>query len=183
MNAVIFLDFDGPIFPEKIHMYVKNKGKYCEEQCLKLELHPYVKYWQADPFAIGILNELKNTRDYQLVISSSWADEQLHEKRHIEGLLKANGLQFVFHKDWKTPRTGSKLRHEQIEQWLQNHPEIGHRYLILDDTKSAPELFYKETYETSFLKKENVFLAHEKDGYSYEQFEQMQWKIQTTWTT
>lgn len=172
MCGVIFLDFDGPIFPEKIHMYPQNNGEWAKEKCAELNLHPYVKYWYADPFAIAILNKLKEMFDCQLVISSSWADERLHDKSQIESVLKANGLNYTLHDDWRTPRN-QKERKDQIEEWLGNHPEIKENYFIFDDTKSAPELFFEKTYLTSSLKQRNVYLAHEKDGFNYDQFEDM----------
>ena len=170
--SVIFLDFDGPIFPEKIHLFPQNQGKMTKDTCLKLNLHPYVSYWYADPFAIAILNELKKVKPYQLVISSSWAEDRLHDKSQIESLFKINGLNYDFHLDWRTPRNPELVRHEQIEQWLNNHPEVKN-YFIFDDTKSAPDLFFDKTYKTTKILKKNVYLAHEKDGYNYEQFEEM----------
>lgn len=171
-QPIVFLDFDGPIFPEKIFMYPQNQGQVTKDKCLELDLHPHVTYWYADPFAIAILNKLKEDYNYKLVISSSWAEKRMHEKSHIEQILKENGLNYDLHDDWMTPRY-NKIRQEQIEDWLKNHPEVGDYYIILDDTKSAPELFFEKTYLTSTLNQRNVYLAHEKDGLSYDQFEDM----------
>lgn len=178
MFGIIFLDFDGPIFPEKIHLYPQNQGIVADKQCRALDLHPHVKYWYADPFAIAILNELSLVTPYKLVISSSWASPRLHEKHHIEALLKINGLNFDLHDDWMTPRDPEKLRHQEIEMWLDRHPEISTNYFILDDTKSAPDLYFDKTYLSTKILKQNVYLAHENDGFNYEQFEAMKWYIE-----
>jgi hypothetical protein len=171
--GIVILDFDGPIFPQKIHLYPQNQGEFSEVKCKKLDLHPYVKYWYADPFAIAILNELKKEFNYKLVISSSWADDHLHKKNHIEALLNENGLIYDIHDDWRTPRNKTKNRNEQIEEWLENHPEIFNNYIVLDDIISAPELYFEKTYLNSKLLKKNVFLANERDGYNYDQFDEM----------
>lgn len=175
MKPVVILDFDGPLFPEKIFLYPQNKGTVADDKCCELNLHSKVTYWYADPFAIAILNELKEKYDYKLVISSSWADENLHNKEQIENLLKANGLVYDLHEDWKTRRSGKRdeERATQVEEWLSRHPEVGEHYFVLDDTKSAPELFFEKTYLTSTIDQRNVYLAHEKDGFSYEQFTDM----------
>lgn len=166
MKSVIFLDFDGPLFPEKIFLYPQNEGDFSNNKCRELNFHPKVSYWYADPFAITILNKLKEKYNYQLVISSSWTN--LHEKEQIESLLKVNGLNYEFHNDWKTNKN-SEERRLQIEEWLSCHPEVT-EYMIFDDTKSAPELFFDKTYEKSTLNQRYVYLAHEQDGFNYEQY-------------
>jgi HAD domain in Swiss Army Knife RNA repair proteins len=181
MSGVIFLDFDGPIFPEKIHLFPQNQGKVANDACRKMDLHPHVMYWYADPFAIAVLNELRKVQPYKLVISSSWADDRLHQRHHIEEVLKVNGLEYDMHEDWRTPRNPELVRHQQIEQWLAGHPEITTNYLIFDDTKSAPDLFFAKTYESTPILRERVFLAHEKDGFNYEQFDEMKWIMQEHW--
>ena len=181
MSGVVFLDFDGPIFPEKIHLYPQNQGDVADDACRKMDLHPMVKYWYADPFAIAVLNELRKVQPYKLVISSSWADDRLHQRHHIDDLLKVNGLEYDMHEDWRTPRNPELLRHQQIELWLNAHPEITRNYLILDDTKSAPDLFFAKTYENTKIMRERVFLAHEKDGFNHDQFDEMKWIMQEHW--
>lgn len=174
MKPVIFLDFDGPLFPEKIFFYPQNQELVSIPKCRELNLHQRVKYWYADPFAIAILNKLKEAHNYQLVVSSSWTT--LHEQEQIENLLKANGLNYEFHYDWKTNKN-SEERRFQIEEWLSRHPEVV-EYMIFDDTKSAPELFFDKTYEKSTLNQRYVYLAHEQDGFSYEQYRDMDYLLQ-----
>lgn len=170
--SIIFLDFDGPLFPEKVHLYAQNKGELAKEKCAELDLHPFIHYWFADPFAIAILNELRAVAPYQIVISSSWADDHLNTKEQIEALFKANGLGYNLHPDWRTPRNPEHPRHIEIEGWLSLHPEVQH-YLILDDAISAPALSLNDTYQTAKVLQQSVYLAHEYDGFSYAQFEQM----------
>lgn len=170
MPIVVFLDFDGPIFPKKVYHYAQNKGQTAKDKCCELELHKKVTYWYADPFAIAMLNELKEKYDCVLVITSTWASEELHQKKHIEALLKANGLDYTFHDDWKTKRKIEQERKEQIEEWLSRHPEVEDKYIVLDDIGSAPELFFEKSYQKGTLKQRHVYLADERDGFSYEQF-------------
>lgn len=173
MPGVIFLDFDGPIFPSRIMLMPQNRGKDAKEGCAALNLHPYVDYWYADPVAINMLNILHDIYPYDLVISSSWADEWLHERKEIDGLLNKNGLNYTMHEDWRTPRDFYHGRHEQIGQWLKKHPEYNNNYLILDDILSGPCLNEKDELAEHNIKMENIILVDETEGISYKQFLQM----------
>lgn len=176
-TGVIFLDFDGPIFPKKVKMYPQNKGLSSLKQCKKMQLHKDVNYWYADPFAIAILNRLRELSNYQLVITSTWAEDRLHNQTQIKTLLDENGLNYELHKDWKTQEIG-KDRQSRIEMWLKNHPEVENNYFIFDDINSAPELFFEKNYMNSIINQRNVYLADVNDGLSYEQLDDMVFLIE-----
>src|SRR5579875_4141819 len=144
MPGAVFLDFDGPIFPTKAFLLPENNKPTNLEMCAQLKLHPYVEYWKADPIAIAMLNKLFNIYPYDLVISSSWADDWLHEKSQIEALLNQNNLEYTFHRQWRTPRDKFNDREEQIAHWLDNNPEYREKYIILDDVSSGAGLADKK---------------------------------------
>ncbi len=179
MPGVIFLDFDGPIFPSKIFIYPENNGVECSEICKKLNLHPYVNYWKADPNSIVMLNKLYEVYPYDLVISSSWADPWLHEKESIEAVLDINGLNYSLHQEWKTPRENIHYRHEQISSWLKKHSEYQDRYIIIDDHSSGDELSNLNTLSEHNIKQDNVFLVDIDDGLSYKQYKAIFSKLLT----
>lgn len=177
MPGVIFLDFDGPIFPTRAMLLPQNRGQLAKNICGELNLHPYVEYWKADEIAISMLNILYEIYPYDLVISSSWADDWLHEKSQIEALLNKNELNFTLHQDWRTPRDFYHGRHEQIGHWLKKHPEVQTNYLILDDLSSGPCLNEPDELNEHNLKAENIFLVNENDGISHQQFLMMIQKL------
>ena len=160
---ILFLDFDGPIFPEKIHTYPENQGLYSADKCSMLGLHPYVTYWKADPDAIDMLNVLYDVHKYKLVISSSWADDWLHQREHIENVLQANGLVYDLHEMWRTPRD-QHTRSEQIAHWLSMNPDVGDRYVILDDVVSGRELSDDTSVAAVGLNPNNVILVDVESG-------------------
>ncbi|NCQ52367.1 hypothetical protein GW796_10895 [archaeon] len=170
MPGVIFLDFDGPIFPNRVFLLPENSGKLAKENCEELNLHPYVNYWKADPISIAMLNRLLTIYPYDLVISSSWADDWLHEKSQIEGLLIKNELNYNLHKTWKTPRDSYNHRHEQIAHWLSLHPEYGNKYIILDDTSSGAGLADKKLTKEVKLNDNNIFLVDVDNGISHKEY-------------
>lgn len=173
MPGVIFLDFDGPIFPSKVFLYPENNGEHSVQVCRKLNLHPYVNYWKADPNSIVMLNNLYEAYPYDLVISSSWADDWLHEKEQIEAVLLANGLNYNLHKEWRTPRNLSGYRQEQISSWLKMFPEYRDNYLIIDDHSSGDKLSDFEVLKINNINKDNVVLVDVEEGLSYKQYKEM----------
>ncbi len=170
MPGVLFLDFDGPIFPTKVFLFPENNGKSGESTCKELNLHPYVTYWKADPISIVMLNKLYEIYPYDLVISSSWADDWLHDKQQIEGVLLKNELNYSLHKTWRTPRDSYDTRHEQISHWLKLHPEYGDNYIILDDTSSGAGLADLEEVERCKLNPENIYLVDIDNGITHQQY-------------
>jgi hypothetical protein len=172
MPGAIFLDFDGPIFPTKVFLFPENRDPK-REMCEKLNLHTYVTYWKADPVAIAMLNKLYEIYPYDLVISSSWADDWLHEKSHIEAVLNINNLKYDFHRMWRTPRDKFDTRHEQIAHWIDKNPEYRDNYIIIDDIASGAGLAEKRTISKVGLDKENIFLVDVDEGLTYKQFQEI----------
>jgi len=170
MPGVIFLDFDGPIFPSKVFVLPENSGTIAKEACKELNLHPFVTYWKADPISIAMLNRLFSLQPYDLVISSSWADDWLHQKEQIVGVLDKNELQYNLHETWKTPRDKYDHRHEQIAHWLELNPKYGDNYIILDDTSSGAGLADKKEVKRCKLNPQNIFLVDIDNGISHNQY-------------
>ena len=177
MPGVVFLDFDGPIFPTKVFVLPENNGKESAEVCAELNLHPYVTYWKADPISIAMLNKLYEMYPYDLVISSSWADEWLHGKEQIEGVLIKNELKYNLHSTWRTPRDRYDQRHEQIAHWLKLHPEYGDNYIILDDTGSGAGLADQEEIEKYNLNSKNIYLVDLDNGLTHKQYQEIMLKL------
>ena len=151
--VIIFLDFDGPLFPEKVFVFEENNG--VSPVCKELDLHPYANYWKADPFMVSFLNNLYNLEYYEFVISSSWADDYLgHKRENLEDLLYKNGLKATIHEDWRTPRDIHE-RENQIASWINKNKSQMNRYIILDDVYSGDGL------------------SDEKNGVKLEDYEKM----------
>lgn len=168
-NAII-LDFDGPMFPNKVFIDPNNQGEYAKKMCENLDLHPQVKYWKMDSFSVIAINQLLAAHpDNRLVISSSWANPHFHTKTHINSLLKANGVEFQFHDDWATLKNGAN-RTENIARWLQDNPV--NEYFIFDDIESAPEMVSEELVKSFGLDPQRIALVSLNDGISYKDFYQ-----------
>lgn len=107
---VLFLDFDGVIrVSERSDAW--NIGQPEAYFCIRRQ---------------RMLEKFCRDADVQIVISSDWRDFGFLGS--VGELIE--GLQELVHKDWRTPRTGT--RWHEIDQWLDEHPETN-RFAILDD--------------------------------------------------
>lgn len=170
MSGVFFLDFDGPFYPNKVFLLDENKGEFCDIKCKELDLYPKIKYWKMDAVAVAMINNIyKDISAFDTVISSSWSHPILHDKHHIEGLLKENDMNFQLHNDWRTDKEPAK-RVEQIALWLSKHPEVK-KYIILDDVVSAPEMVDRATIKSFGINPNYVFMIDVDNGISMGQYQ------------
>lgn len=171
---IIFLDFDGPLFPGRALLMPENNGA-ASEILKELYLHPVISYWKADPMAVAMLQALYKIRTFHLVISSSWADESIHNKEQIERLLKINDITIPLHKDWRTPREhGVTEKSNEIAQWLSNNINRYSDYLILDDYDSGDGLLDNKHLKKIKIKTENVMLVDFEEGITMKDYYKMQ---------
>lgn len=163
---IVFLDFDGPLFPEKILLIPENNS---DNEILKdLGLSPLVNYWKADPSIIAMLNSLYELRSYFIVITSIWAD--YHEKEQIESLLAINGLNITLHEDWKLNNSQDSKGHK-IKDWLSRHKIAD--YMILDDDESGEDFSNNNYLEKCKLNKHKIVTVSMEDGVSMSNFYKM----------
>lgn len=114
---VVFLDFDG----------VLNSAEYDRRK----------RYGDPslDRSRMPLLRELIEKTDAKIVLSTSWrvywdADPTLCDE--VGGDMAAFFAEYGLLIADKTPRLGALKRPEEIQSWLERHPEAD-RYAILDD--------------------------------------------------
>lgn len=167
---ILFLDLDGPLFSRRALMLSEN-NEFSKIHLEELQLDPRVTYWYADPVAIMMLIELYRLRSFKIVISSSWADPDLHDKEQIERLLKKNLLGIPLHKEWRTPRDNPSTIH-QIKEWLENNQH--NDYVILDDIKSGQEMKNIKLLNDLGIDKDKIVLVDDENGISIRNYYQLQ---------
>ena len=113
-EKVIFLDIDGVLTSWRAFFAFQEEGEIWEE---------------LDPVGVALLLRIVTTFDYKIVISSSW---RITAKTMLFRQLRKHNLHSHLHRDWKTPQKLSANRGQEIDLWLQAHPEIK-KYIILDD--------------------------------------------------
>lgn len=164
-NLVLFLDFDGPLFPER----AKALNCYSTPS----ELVPLnLPCWKMDTVAVNALNKLHQMKPFEIVVSSSWRTKL--SKEHVCKLFQANGITPSLHEEWRTIdlspayiSQGECSRAAEIDHWLRKNQAVN--YFILDDSASGASLLCNpEGIELS-----NVFLATVEDGISYREYLRM----------
>lgn len=146
MTPVLFLDFDGPMFPENLIPHSRPISEYPG----KLKLHDWITYWEMSVTSVRQLNALYEIYPFDTVVSSSW--KHYVERVQVEELFEANGLHIHLHDQWRTPDRFSSYRVNEISWWLDAYTrEVAGEYIcpahiILDDPWSGSYLDQFETH-------------------------------------
>lgn len=166
MQNVIFLDFDGPLFPDRIiRFHPDNKHPYPGKLKVNSPLVAgNLTYWRMDPVSVGILNNLYAIHPFEIVVSSSW--NRFCELDFIEELFHINGIDIPFHQDWCPSRIGVRAaRLREIQCWLEDHPEVLNS-IIIDDPWSGPCVdAFEQQYDSypedikNRIPKENIIIV------------------------
>lgn len=99
-----------------------------------------------DDGAIDLLKTIVESTNSEIVLSSSWRWYKESREKIKEQLQKHN-LKFI---DITPTRTDKTLkREEEIQSWLDSHPEVVN-YVILDDEKISCESMKKHHVKTTF---------------------------------
>jgi hypothetical protein len=150
MTNILFLDLDGPAFPEVVMRYdPANRKPYPG----KMDFGD-LTYWKMCERFKNLWAHMFSVYDFEVVISSTWR-KHYPKPEYFNDLFAANGLPINLHKDWCTPQVGQTRysdfqpygnsygseckRASEIFYWLQNHPEVKN-FVIIDDDDSGYSL-------------------------------------------
>ena len=160
-DVVIFLDFDGPLLPGRLHYQEFNstimfdvESHWQDDQALKRQV-------RFDPVMIHVLNRWIEHLDAKVVISSNWSKFATFEE--ICEILGANGFKHSdkIHDQWTTTKIKSWNRADEIANWLFNNLGKFSNYIIIDDDASV--------MHDSRLNPKKVLLIDFNDGLSFSQ--------------
>lgn len=134
---VVFVDFDGPLLPARMHYEGFNSTIMFDPADSWQDSHETKKKIKFDPVPIHILNCLVELANVKIVISSNWSKYATREE--IAEYLVGNGFKYPeeIHEDWKTTKHKMWDRSDEICHWLGNHRNEIQNYLILDDDESV----------------------------------------------
>lgn len=132
-KPVLFLDFDGPMFPENFIPHGRPISEYPGN------LHPFISYWEMSQTSVRQLNALYDIYQFDTVISSSW--NHFITLEQCKELFQHNGLNLHLHDEWCTPRRMSSYRVNEICWWLDRRTDAityeAPAHIILDDPWSG----------------------------------------------
>ena len=148
---IIFLDFDGPLFPYKLIRF-KPRNKLH---------HNVFSYWVMDSLIVEFLNSYAD--DFQIVVSSNW--NEVHTKEEIEMLFKMNSLNLRLHAVWKTTSVGT--RGQNIQSWISSNSGMFNDFIIIDDPLSCDNI--EDYFDDSRL-----IIVDPVEGFSYNDYEKFE---------
>lgn len=151
---VIFLDFDGvlnSLQSFKMWEYKKDQSKWETEMYAgwKGSMREYLAM-EFCPICFSNMEELvRRNPDVKIVISSSWRQGETVES--LKQILFPSKL--ISEAVIDVTESFSKIRGEEIQKWLNEHPEVT-KYVIVDDDSemldSQKENFVKTTFMHGF---------------------------------
>lgn len=127
----IFLDIDGVLNNQETFRNIESGCTTLKEVELKSLDDDLVKKFQRI---------LKSTPDVKVVLSSSWRGSNESIKSIEEKVCELYDI---------TPDIYDALRGEEIQRWLDRHPEVT-RYAILDDDDDMLESQLPNFFKTNF---------------------------------
>jgi hypothetical protein len=172
MNKCLFLDFDGPLYPDR---YIRYHAKNNESYPGRVEMPDMMNYWVMDPLAVEMLNFLHDLHPFQTVVSSSW--RKFISREQCEDLFFTNGLKLNLADDWKTIIAEQRFRNydctraTEIRAYLDTH-EV-EDYLILDDSASAYSVRKLIDDKSDYLNLSRVVLVNEDLGIGSHDYHKM----------
>jgi hypothetical protein len=162
---VIFLDFDGPLFSDRAIRIMNDPIPEHLQFVTKL-----TNYWQADPIAIKMFNQLNNIHNFKYVISSAWA--KMFNKPQLQSLLGSNQFEGIFHDDWTIWESDQSINRHQtrsvaIHKWLERNQDTTD-YIIIDDPNSGEDFFLNHG-----LRDDRLIIVDSQNGISGDDFTKM----------
>jgi len=116
---IIFVDIDGPLLPQKMHLFEQNHKGGIENPPI------------FDPMAVRIFNIWAKYGNAKIVFSTNWAAN--FDDDELKLIMEVNGLGFDYHEHVTTPKRMRSDRHDEIINWLAMHSKKGDKFIAVDD--------------------------------------------------
>lgn len=130
MANYIFVDFDGPLLPGKMHLFDSNR-KAVEAFTRGEDVSPHF-----DPVAMRMHNLWAKHGNAKVVFSTSWA-RHVRKWDETEAYLKKvmwdNGYEGEYADDCVTPKRRSSEHIHEIQEWCYDNLKPEDRFIAVDD--------------------------------------------------
>lgn len=171
--SVVFLDFDGPMFPTKMCLFKENREPISDEMIAKIGLNQELyQIWKMDDFAILALHKLYEFNPFEIVVSSNWGNGNTREV--IQNLFNANNIEIPLAQDYRLAQVNMS-RLERVKEYIvRNNIQ---NYLMIDDYDSCPEMENLDNIEKLGLDSKSIFAVNFNNGISLENYIDMRTQI------
>lgn len=130
MANYIFVDFDGPLLPGKMHLFDSNRkavGAFMAGE----DAIPYF-----DPVAVKMHNLWAKHGNAKVVFSTSWARHVRkweETEAYLKKVMRDNGYDGGFADDCLTPKRRSSEHIHEIQEWCYDNLKPEDRFIAVDD--------------------------------------------------
>lgn len=168
---VIFLDFDGPLFPTKTCLFPENNEDNNFEKRKEIGLNTDIyPIWKMDEFAVVALNRLYTYTPFDIVVSSNWGNGCSRDV--VQKLFDANGITVPL-AEGKAYRLEplNLTRMERISDYIAVNRV--RNYIMIDDEDSCPDMKNPELVKDARLNPANLFCVDFDNGITLQNFKDM----------
>lgn len=148
MDNVIILNIKAVFLPDFILQSEENASFLKRSTEKKIDNCPYF-----DPIAVKEIQKIAESTTARIVITDNWF--WTRDFAITKHWFKENGLSLDFHDDYSTPKKMSSSRINEIQWWIENHPE-DNIILILDEHYSMKNVSEEAKEELRYY---NDYLA------------------------
>ena len=130
MANYIFVDFDGPLLPGKMHLFDRNR-KAVAAFTQGEDAIPYF-----DPVAVQMHNLWAKHGNAKVVFSTSWARHVRkweETEAYLKKVMRENGYTGDFAEDCITPKRNSSAHIHEIQEWCYDNLKPEDRFIAVDD--------------------------------------------------
>ncbi len=172
MSLVLFLDFDDVICLNNPFGGYDALTVLAAAAREGTPLSAKDELWDKlfDTQAVAHLRLVHDEFSPRYVLSTSW--RWFFDQGLLEKTLELGGLGFVaqsLHRDWTTPQISRRAhRAVEINGWLEQHPEVAHSWVVLDDGLSGTG-FDTWTHE----RRQFVVLCQEGVGFQKDELQRL----------
>ena len=164
MANYIFVDFDGPLLPGKMHLFANNR-KVVDEFLKGGSPIP-----RFDPVAVRRHNLWVKYGNATVVFSTSWARTFRGTWQECETYLKLimseNGFEGEYAEDCVTPKRRSSEHIHEIQEWCYDNLKPEDKFIAVDDAN----LSFLADEQCAYHKQSKWIKVDYNDGLSWKNF-------------
>lgn len=164
MANYIFVDFDGPLLPGKMHLFADNR------KAVAGFLNGSNPIPRFDPVAVRMHNLWAKYGNAKVVFSTSWARTFRGTWQECEAYLKLimseNGFEGEYAEDCVTPKRRSSEHIHDIQEWCYDNLKPEDKFIAVDDAN----LSYLANEHCAYHKQGKWIKVDYNDGITWQGF-------------
>lgn len=164
MANYIFVDFDGPLLPGKMHLFDANRKAVAAFMAGEDAMPIF------DPAAVQMHNLWAKHGNAKVVFSTSWARHVRtwqETEAYLKRVMRYNGYTGEFADDCVTPKRRSSSHIHEIQEWCYDNLKPEDRFIAVDDA----DLSFLANDQCSWHAQARWIQCNYNDGLTWKNFQ------------